>query len=503
MLKKVCSLALCLGLLTGVCGGAADSARPDAHVTVRFPSGDASPFEGWGTSLCWWANRIGYSDTLSQKAALLFFSDMGLRMNIMRYNIGGGDDPAHRHITRTDSEVPGWTVWNEDTQSAVFDPEADHDQVNVLVRCFAAAGEEALVEVFSNSPPWYMTVSGCSSGSHGGRTDNLRKDACDQFADYLARVTACLRDRYGIRIASLSPMNEPDTDYWQAYSPKQEGCHFDPGQSQSRIIVACAAALEKYGLSEVILAASDETDTGKQLNEYARYSPEAKALIGRINTHTYGENRMRDLGRLAKKEGVPLWMSEVDGGNTAGTNAGEMGAAIWLGQKIIRDLTALEPSAWVLWQVIDSHISSAGRNGNRDTGMVNTLGGFWGTAVADHDRQEIILTQKYYGLGQFTRFIRPGMVLIPCDENTLAAYDSAEGAFAIVSVNPLDRERRVEFRLPAEIAGSVRQIRTSGPMAGGEHWAVPASLTPDGDRFTADLKANSITTFLLRCTGND
>ena len=24
-------------------------------------------FEGWGTSLCWWANRIGYSDTLAQR----------------------------------------------------------------------------------------------------------------------------------------------------------------------------------------------------------------------------------------------------------------------------------------------------------------------------------------------------------------------------------------------------------------------------------------------------
>ena len=23
-------------------------------------------FEGWGTSLCWWANRVGYSDALAQ-----------------------------------------------------------------------------------------------------------------------------------------------------------------------------------------------------------------------------------------------------------------------------------------------------------------------------------------------------------------------------------------------------------------------------------------------------
>ena len=49
-------------------------------------------FEGWGTSLCWWANRIGYSDKLTEEAAKLFFSPEGLDMNIGRYNVGGGDD---------------------------------------------------------------------------------------------------------------------------------------------------------------------------------------------------------------------------------------------------------------------------------------------------------------------------------------------------------------------------------------------------------------------------
>lgn len=31
-----------------------------------------SKWEGWGTSLCWWANRIGYNDNLTRKAADLF-----------------------------------------------------------------------------------------------------------------------------------------------------------------------------------------------------------------------------------------------------------------------------------------------------------------------------------------------------------------------------------------------------------------------------------------------
>ena len=112
-------------------------------------------FEGWGTSLCWWANRIGYSDALAQKAAeLLFNAETGLGMNIARYNIGGGDDPTHRHITRTDSMMPGFWVLDGATGEHIFDGTKDENQRNVLLRAMAACGSEFIVEAFSNSPPY-------------------------------------------------------------------------------------------------------------------------------------------------------------------------------------------------------------------------------------------------------------------------------------------------------------------------------------------------------------
>ena len=115
-------------------------------------------FEGWGTSLCWWANRVGYSDSLAQKAADTFYGDNGLRLNIARFNIGGGDDPSHNHITRTDSNMPGYTKYNNG--NVTYDWNADYNQRNVLQRCIKAAGEDMIVEMFSNSPPYYMTKSG-------------------------------------------------------------------------------------------------------------------------------------------------------------------------------------------------------------------------------------------------------------------------------------------------------------------------------------------------------
>lgn len=456
-------------------------------------------FQGWGTSLCWWANRVGYSDELAQQTADLFFGDDGLRLNIMRYNIGGGDDPTHNHITRTDSAVPGWLVWDEEAQDYVYDYDADKNQLNVLERCVEAAGDNAIVEVFSNSPPYFMTVSGCSSGGFDSNVNNLKDECYEDFAEYLAHVTNYIQNEMGIEVTSVSPMNEPNTNFWGANSPKQEGCHFDEGESQSRIIELTYEALQQYDLPNVMVVASDETSTELQINEYNAYSNKAKEYLGRINTHTYNPTKIGELGQLARDEGFLMWMSEVDGNGMAGTNAGEMGAGLWLGEKIINDINALDPAAWVLWQVIDKHISEEGYNGRQDSGMIDITQGFWGTAVADHDNQDVILTQKYYSFGQFTRYIRPGMTIIQCGGDSLAAYNPETKELVVVALNKSDKDRYMNYDLSQmeSVGRRVQAIRTSGTIEDGEHWAQLEDFGAYEDGFVAELKANSITTFIV------
>lgn len=456
-------------------------------------------FQGWGTSLCWWANRVGYSDELAQQTADLFFGDDGLRLNIMRYNIGGGDDPTHNHITRTDSAVPGWLVWDEEAQDYVYDYDADKNQLNVFERCVEAAGDNAIVEVFSNSPPYFMTVSGCSSGGFDSNVNNLKDECYEDFAEYLAHVTNYIQNEMGIEVTSVSPMNEPNTNFWGANSPKQEGCHFDEGESQSRIIELTYEALQQYDLPNVMVVASDETSTELQINEYNAYSNKAKEYLGRINTHTYNPTKIGELGQLARDEGFLMWMSEVDGNGIAGTNAGEMGAGLWLGEKIINDINALDPAAWVLWQVIDKHISEEGYNGRQDSGMIDITQGFWGTAVADHDNQDVILTQKYYSFGQFTRYIRPGMTIIQCGGDSLAAYNPETKELVVVALNKSDKDRYMNYDLSQmeSVGRRVQAIRTSGTIEDGEHWAQLEDFGAYEDGFVAELKANSITTFIV------
>lgn len=115
--KKMISFVTALTLLpaSGIAMFPSEAAAAETAVTtVKLDPSNASPFnngefEGWGTSLCWWANRVGYSEKLTEQAGELFFSEDGLGLDIARYNIGGGDDPSHNHVTRSDSKVPG--VW--------------------------------------------------------------------------------------------------------------------------------------------------------------------------------------------------------------------------------------------------------------------------------------------------------------------------------------------------------------------------------------------------------
>ena len=285
--KLAAVLAACIALTaTGIGSLPAQAARtvvlsPDDTYAINN-----GVFEGWGTSLCWWANRVGYSDSLAQKCADTFFGENGLRLNIARFNIGGGDDPSHNHITRTDSNMPGYTKYQNG--QVTYDWSADANQRNVLRRCIEAAGDDMIVEMFSNSPPYWMCKSGCSTGNRNAGQNNLKDDCYDDFAEYLAEVCKHYRDDWGSEIQSVEAMNEPYTNYWGAFSPKQEGCHFDIGNSESTIITELQKSMAKRGMQDVIICGTYQMPD--YLKEVATAYPDQKYIIFDDNTYV-GENQ--------------------------------------------------------------------------------------------------------------------------------------------------------------------------------------------------------------------
>ena len=183
--KFICAVTT-LALTLGVCGSVMPFS-PTAYAagnTVRLDPSEASPFndgkfEGWGTSMGWWGNRIGHSDKMAQQAAEDLYSEEGLGLDIVRYNVGGGDNPTHNHINRSDSKLPCFAVpqyeggtyqaeegvnkdvtnLKKDANGDViydWDWDADHDQINVLKR-IKEQNPDVHIEGYTNSPPWLKT----------------------------------------------------------------------------------------------------------------------------------------------------------------------------------------------------------------------------------------------------------------------------------------------------------------------------------------------------------
>ena len=126
--------------------------------------------------------------------------------------------------------------------------------------------------------------------------------------------------------------------------------------------------------------------------------------------------------------------------------------------------------------------------------------GFWGTAFADIDKEEIYLTQKYYAFGQFSKYIRPGMTIIHTNNTfSLAAYDKDKQKIVLVAVNSdsQDKTIRVDTKDFNYKFNTVKTIRTSGSSDNGEKWHKLPDIETSTSSINLCLRKNSITTFIF------
>jgi galactan endo-1,6-beta-galactosidase len=181
--------------------------------------------------------------------------------------------------------------------------------------------------------------------------------------DILVTVVKQARERWGVDVQYIEPFNEPTPGVWTFGSPAngmQEGCNF-PYPDQVIMINDLHNELSKQGLQQTVgIVASDETsmDWGLRTWGFLTASPgQPIAKISKVNVHGYagtlghgtdpyrGSNRsnLRNAVRSAAP-GTKIWMSEFGDGDISGMT---------MATSIMLDMTELQPSAWVQWQVID------------------------------------------------------------------------------------------------------------------------------------------------------
>ncbi|PSL55880.1 O-glycosyl hydrolase [Saccharothrix carnea] len=490
----------------------AQDVHATASVTVRpDPSYQQPAFEGWGTSLVWFANATGgYPDAIRNRLANLLYGHDGLRLNIARYNIGGGNAPDVRDdYMKAGATMPGfWRAPDGTTREDVdwWDPanpdhwnlDADADQRWWIDRI---KGNVTHWEAFSNSPPWFQTVSGYVSGGFDPSADQIRADRVDDFATYLVEVSEHLERTHGIRFDTIDPLNEPNTPYWgtqlgpdgQPTGGRQEGAHAGPALQQS-VVLALRRTLDASTL-DARLSAMDETSPTLFRTNWNAYGPEAKAAVDQLNVHTYGTGHRTSARDIAKGADKPLWMSEVDGTWGTGQSFTSMEPGLGIAERIVDDMRELEPSAWLLWQALEDYNPQAAAGKN------------WGAIQVPFDCPAdatpvtcpIRTNTKFHTIRNFTHFVRPGDRVVRVDDtSSLAAVSAAGDSASVVHLNKTDEQRAVTldlsrfgtFAANASVTPVVTDV--NGALVRGKAIRLAGSRSA-----TFTVPAKSVTTFVV------
>ncbi|MGW0571991.1 glycoside hydrolase [Streptomyces tauricus] len=485
-------------------------------VTVRpDPSYQQEKFEGWGTSLVWFANATGdYPEEIRERLAKLLFGDDGLALNIARYNIGGGNAPDVKDYLRAGGAVEGWWkapagTTREDTDWWSADDPADWNKdADATQRWWVDRIKDDIDhwETFSNSPPWFMTKSGYVSGGFDATEDQLKTESVDDFAAYLAGATKRLEKAEGIKVDTVDPFNEPNTNYWstrlgadgEPVGGRQEGAHIGP-ELQQKVIAALAPALKK-AKAKAEISAMDETNPSIFAQNWNTYPQEVRDLVGQMNVHTYGTGQRTTVRDLAKAAGKPLWQSEVEGDWGDGQSFTDMRPGLGLAQRIVDDLRELEPRAWVFWQPVEDY-------DNMKPGGESAKGGNWGSiqlsfSCTSKDTLKtcpIHTNTKFDTTRNFTHYIKPGDRLIKTDDTSSAAAVSRKGDRAtVVHVNSTTEARTVTVDLSK--FGEVGRNATVTPVVTSADGKLDRrdAVEVDDREATFTVPAQSVTSFLVK-----
>lgn len=499
--------------------------------------------KGWGTSLCWWGNTIGSWGDQDfngngrpdrEEIAELAFSPEYLNLNIVRYNVGGGDK-ENTSIKRCEGLVPGWTEDMTGTKDGTgeFNAEefysksteemADAGQLWMLEQANQWRQEEGDIinEVFSNSPPYYMTKSGSSTGGYNWDKNNLKDDQYDEFAQYLARATKWvdqnLEKKYGTGVSYVEPLNEPDTNYWMDGSTKQEGCIFNTGELQSKAYREMQKALETEGLTDIQITGTDETSLWSANNSFNRLDNDVKENMTTIGAHTYSGNdsERNELRQTAQKYDKDLWMSEVTkGGGAHEEGCHESMSAVNTrsqSEGIMADLKYMQPTAWIAWLIADSEYECLQTNSNwgllhavfeKDgpvpdyhTNLVNSDGskkdwvpeeGYWA------------ITKQFYTMMQYSKYLKAGYTMIEVGDSNMCAAVSPTGDELVIVAQNFGSERNVSLDLSKFSGDMTAEVFRTSDTENCE--SVDVQDVSD-TTLEMTLPTNSVSTAVVRASG--
>lgn len=461
MKKKI--LLFLISILIARCGFAQTTVIVD-------PNRKFQTIKGFGVSLSWWANIMGgWGNTPVTSVCSDLTSSNELNFNYFRFNIGGGDAPAHNHMTQTGGAMPGY----KPSRTAAYNWLADSNQIRVLQKIYALKSS-AIYEMAGYSPPFWMTKSGCTAGNTDG-SDNLLDADYGTYSDYLTDIVKHFKDVEGINISKLEPFNEPFSNWWKALGA-QEGCMFSRANQKKLIDSVYHRLSSKNMLSYCSIAAMDANTIDQGLTGLNNYVADGIiSKVADIAVHSYGGSQRAQLYNTAHAQGREIWQTES---GPLGIASSGMENYLVMASRIVQDLKDMKAVIWADWQAVSP----------------DNRWGLWTYNVAAKTYQKV---KPYYVRKQFSKYIKPGYSILYSNENSVTALNPANNELVMVLINTATAS--ASYKLDMNLFGTVGSAavyRTTST----EDCTQLANISATNNIYNYSAPAQSITTFVIPVT---
>ncbi|WP_438286905.1 carbohydrate-binding protein [Paenibacillus hubeiensis] len=311
--------------------------------------------------------------------------------------------------------------------------------------------------------PWNPPSDMVETFNHNGdpNAKRLKYDKYAAYAQHLNDFVTYMKNN-GVDLYAISVQNEPDYAHdWTWWTP-QEMLRFmkeNAGSIQNTKVMAPESFQYLKNMSDPILN-----------------DPQALANMDILGAHTYGTQFKDFAYPLFKQKGAgkELWMTEVYYPNSDNNSSDRWPEALDVSYHMHNAMVEGDFQAYVWWYI------------RRQYGPMNENG---------------TISKRGYNMAHFSKFVRPGYYRVDAtknpDTNTFVSAYKGDNKVVIVAINRGTSAASQKFVLQNGNASTVSSWVTDSSR----NLASGAPITVSGGAFTAQLPAQSVTTFVADLTG--
>lgn len=390
--------------------------------------------KGFGASSCWWSPQIKDEKTAGEITELLY-GDSGLKMNIYRYNAGGGYEEDNLRMDNPWRKVESFME-----KDGTYNWDRDKYAVRVMRKALDTGNVDTLI-FFVNSPHFTHTISGQTSGGFTEHFSNLAKNKYHAFAKYLIDIAEhFISERYPVKY--ISPINEPQWK-WGGDYVWQEGCHYEPEEVRD-CFLAFAEELEKRN-SPLLLYGPESgsiTDHTREYYELLSAEPLIMKYLDVFAYHSYGsDNNVENKTEMKKWAKRNIKTPRFDMSEWCELpckhDTKSIDGALIMARIIGEDLIYSGADSWTAWVGVNQW-ERAMRDGKCYSD---------GLLVASDDFSKYYTAMRYYAMAHYSKYIPKGSISLDIGYQTSRGLSvfafQAQDKSKILVVSNNSRARRI------------------------------------------------------------